>query len=119
MTSQVRMTIVIRTGEGNTPKVTPDRFSPATRAAEVDEANRTRAGAPLRGAVIAYRITRRIITGRGAQLYLQFPWSWELRNGWIEWNVHRDHSPLGPNQQTDYGSHLCDRKERDREGEFI
>jgi hypothetical protein len=82
MTSQVRMTIVIRTGEGNTPKVTPDRFSPATRAAEVDEANRTRAGAPLRGAVIAYRITRRIITGRGAQLYLQFPWSWELRNGW-------------------------------------
>ena len=22
------------------------------------------------------------ITGRGAQLYLQFPWSWELRNGW-------------------------------------
>ena len=57
------MTIVIRTGVGNTPKVTPDRFSPArtaTRAAEVDEENRTRAGAPLRGAVIAYRITRRI-----------------------------------------------------------
>ncbi len=22
------------------------------------------------------------ITGRGAQPYLQFPWSWELRNGW-------------------------------------
>jgi len=22
------------------------------------------------------------ITGRGAQLYLQFPWSWKLRNGW-------------------------------------
>jgi hypothetical protein len=37
----------------------------------------------------------------------------------IEWNVHRVHSSLGPNQQADHGSHLCDRKERDREGEFI
>jgi hypothetical protein len=56
MTSQVRMTIVIRTGVGKTPNVTPDRFSPArtaTRAAEADEANRTSAGAPLRGAVFA------------------------------------------------------------------
>ena len=38
MTSQVRMKIVLRTGVGNTPKVTPDRFSPArtaTRAAEL------------------------------------------------------------------------------------
>jgi hypothetical protein len=120
MTSQVRMTIVIRTGEGNTPKVSPDRFSPATRAAEVDEANRTRAGAPLRGAVIAYRITRRIITGRGAQLYLQFPWSWELRNGQGLSGMFTEFiRPLGPNQQADHGSHLCDRKERDREGEFI
>jgi hypothetical protein len=70
MTSQVRMTIVIRTGVGKTPNVTPDRFSPArtaTPAAEADEANRTRAGAPLREAVIAYRITRRISASRARQ----------------------------------------------------
>ena len=37
----------------------------------------------------------------------------------FERNVHRVHSPFRPNQQIDHRSHLCDRKEGDREDEPV
>ena len=37
----------------------------------------------------------------------------------IEWNVHRIHSSLRADQQVDHGSHFCNRKEGDGEGELV
>nr|WP_276329355.1 transporter [Bradyrhizobium erythrophlei] len=60
------------------------------------------------------------IAGRGSQPYFQFPWSWELDRGWgLSGMFDRVLSSLGPDQQADYRSHICHRKECDREGEPI
>ena len=48
------------------------------------------------------------IAGHGAQPYLQFPWSWELRDGWgLSGMFTRVLPPSRLHEQADHGDNVC------------
>src|ERR1700750_3335819 len=60
----------------------PFRFFRCRAGAEVADQPGPRKSRSLRGVCVALPTGSASIAGRGAQPYLQFPWSWELRDGW-------------------------------------